>query len=481
MKTDLLRKKISKITNAFWQKEILDYYSVDSSSYQIRPKVVVMPKTIQEVADIVKFASKNKIPVTPRGAGTGLVGSAIGDGIIIDLKHFDKISVHKDSVTVGAGVYKGNLDDALKIKKKFFGPNPSVGPYCTLGGMISANASGSRTLKYGATIDNLLELTVVDGKGKIQKLPAKKQLERQIHRIARSANMKNFPNVSKNSCGYRLDLISSDKNSYKIFGGAEGTLGIIVSAKLKIYDTPKRRLLQIISYDSAIKAAKDCPQINNLEPSALEFVDKLTLKNISYKLPTKTQCLLFAEFDDKISEKSKKLKKISHGRVIRQLTKEKDINKWWRFRDSSLSYSLKSIAKDERAPHIIEDGTVPVEKLDNLIMLISDIKKISKGRIVTYGHAGNGNLHVRLISKNKNKKSVEKIAERYFSKIFELGGTISGEHGDGLARSKYVRRQYGDETYQVFKNIKKLLDPTGILNPQKIITTRKTITENLQL
>ncbi len=482
MKAELLASKISKITsNAFWDKEILDFYSVDSSSYLIRPKVVVLPKTLQEVSSIVKFAASYKIPVIARGAGTGLVGSAIGDGIIIDLKNFNKISVLKSSVVVGAGVLKGNLDQALKKKKKFFGPNPSVGPYCTIGGMISANASGSRTLKYGASIDNLQEITIVDGKGRVLKLPSKNPLEKRIFSIAKSADMKNFPKVSKNSCGYRLDAITSEKKSCKIFSGSEGTLGIIISAKLKIYKIPNKKSLQIISYDSSVKAAKDCPQIIKLKPSALEFVDKPTLKNIRYKIPAKTQCLLFAEFDERINEKSKRLKQIIHGKVIRHLNKENDINKWWRFRDSSLSFSLKSIAKDERAPHIIEDGTVPVEKLDRLILLISEIKKISKGRIITYGHAGNGNLHVRLISKNKNKKTVERIAKHYFSKIIELGGTISGEHGDGLARSKFVKIQYDKKTYQAFKKIKKLLDPVGILNPDKVITNQKSITENLQL
>ena len=115
------------------------------------------------------------------------------------------------------------------------------------------------------------------------------------------------------------------------------------------------------------------------------------------------------------------------------------------------------------------------------MLLIGEIKKMSKGRTVIYGHAGNGNLHVRLISKNKNKKLIEKIAKYYFSKVIQLGGTISGEHGDGLARSRFVRLQYGEKTYLAFKKIKKLLDPTMILNPEKIITNQKSITKNLCL
>jgi len=483
MKISVLGTKLSKLVSGqvLWNNEILEYYSVDSSSYQIRPKVVVIPKSIQDVIAVVKFASKNKVPVTPRGAGTGLVGSAIGDGIIVDMKNFDKIKVLKNSVVVGAGALKGNLDIDLKKHKKFFGPNPSIGPYCSIGGMIATNASGSHTLKYGATIDNLLQVTIISSYGKVLKFPSNKNLENTIYKIARTIDLKNYPDVSKNSCGYRLDTITNSKNAYKIFSGAEGTLGIIISAKLKIYNSPKTKFLQIISYDSLIKAANDCPQIIKLKPSALEFVDQITLKNIKYKIPSNATCLLFAEFDNKIQQNTSKLKKLVHGRVIYQLSKEYDIAKWWKFRDLSLAYSLKSISKDEKAPHIIEDATVPIENLDKLMLLIGEIKKMSKGRTVIYGHAGNGNLHVRLISKNKNKKLIEKIAKYYFSKVIQLGGTISGEHGDGLARSRFVRLQYGEKTYLAFKKIKKLLDPTMILNPEKIITNQKSITKNLCL
>lgn len=483
MKTNVLGAKLTKLVSGqvSWDNEILDYYSVDSSSYQIKPKLVVIPKSIQDVIAVVKFASKNKISITPRGAGTGLVGSAIGNGIIVDLKNFDKIKVLKNSVVVGAGVLKGNLDIALKKHKKFFSPDPSIGPYCTIGGMIGTNASGIHTLKYGAIIDNLIQVTLVSSDGKVLKLPSNKNLENCIYKIAKTIDLKNYPDVSKNSCGYRLDTISNSKKAYKIISGSEGTLGIIISAKLKTYNPPKTKFLQIISYNSLMNAATDCPQIIKLKPSALEFVDQITLKNIKYKIPPKAKCLLFAEFDNKIHQNTSKLKKLIHGKVIYQLSKENDIAKWWKFRDSSLSYSLKTIAKDENAPHIIEDATVPIEKLDKLMLLIGEIKKMTKGRIVIYGHAGNGNLHVRLISKNKNKKLIEKIAKYYFSKVIQLGGTISGEHGDGLARSRFVRLQYGNKTYLAFKKIKKLLDPAKILNPEKIISNQKSITKNLRL
>ena len=168
MKILEIRRSLKKIIkgDVLWDDEILNYYSVDSSSFQIKPNVVVIPRTEKEVISVIKFANKNKISVTVRGGGTGLVGGALNKNIIMDLKKLDKIKVQKKFVVVGAGTSKGRLDKVLKIKGKFFPPNPSVGPYCALGGILGNNASGSRTLKYGSAIDNVQEITFVDGLGK---------------------------------------------------------------------------------------------------------------------------------------------------------------------------------------------------------------------------------------------------------------------------------------------------------------------------
>ncbi len=186
--------EISKIRNCLqklnsgdvlWDHEILKFYSVDSSLFQVIPKVVVIPKTEKDVISVVKFANKNKISITPRGSGTGLVGSALNDGIIIDLKKIDTINIQKNYVKIGAGVIKGSLDKELKIQRKFFPPNPSIGPFCSLGGIIGNNASGSRTLKYGSTIDNIIEITFVDGQGKKITLPNDKKTGKKIIKCAK--------------------------------------------------------------------------------------------------------------------------------------------------------------------------------------------------------------------------------------------------------------------------------------------------------
>jgi FAD/FMN-containing dehydrogenase len=155
-----------------FDKQSLDLYSVDASSYIVKPSVVVIPENEQDIISILKYASKNKISVTVRGAGTGLVGSALGKGIILDLKNFDKMRMNQNYVEVGAGVFKGNLDRELKKRSRFFAPNPSIGPYCTIGGMGATNASGSHSLKYGSTIDNLLGVRIITANGSVVELPS---------------------------------------------------------------------------------------------------------------------------------------------------------------------------------------------------------------------------------------------------------------------------------------------------------------------
>lgn len=456
----------------FQDDEILRFYSVDASLYQVIPKMVIFPKNEKDIIKIIKYANKNKISVTPRGAGTGLVGNSLNTGIILDLKNMNSIKGSKNFVTVQPGVLKGNLDNYLKSRKKFFPPNPSIGVYCSIGGIIGNNASGSRTLKYGSAIDNISEITFVDGKGKKIKLPSDKKFGKKILKLSEKINLSKYPQTSKNSCGYRLDQIKSINDTHKILVGSEGTLGIIVSAKLKTRDIPNKKILFIIEYNSVQKAAKNCLEIRETNPSAIEFVDRETLKNFNFNFKKNTQCLLFVEYDSNLKINEKKLCKVAKMRKLNKIQSEKEIQRWWKYRDLALAYSLKSIKTKDRVPHIIEDAAVPLEKLGELFSLVEHINKKFQTRSVMYGHAGNGNIHVRIISNRKNIRSLQKISLEYFDRVIKLGGTITAEHGDGIARSEYIEKQYGTKNYLVFKELKKMFDPKKILNPGKITDYR---------
>ncbi len=470
-----IRKSLKNLIlgDVLWDEEILKFYSVDSSFYQTIPKIVVVPKTEKDVILAVKFATKNKISITVRGAGTGLVGGALTENIVLDLKNLNKIKIKNDYAYVGTGVIKGILDRELKSKGKFFPPNPSIGPFCAIGGMIGNNASGSRTLKYGSTIDNIQEITFVDGRGRKITLPENHAIGKKITKFAKKIKKKYYPKVSKNSCGYRLDCVNSIKETHKVFIGSEGTLGIILSAKLCLKKIPSKRLLFVVEYTSPKSAAIDCIKIKKTFPSAIEFVDKPTLENIDFKFKKNTNCLLFVEYDSNIQKNEKTFFNLISGKLVKKLMKQKEIEKWWKYRDLALSYSLKSIKKENQNPHLIEDATVPLEKLAKLFSIIEKLGNKFQIRTVMYGHAGNGNIHLRIVSGRQKSKQLEKISKWYFNQIFRMGGTISGEHGDGIARSNFVKKQYGEKNYQVFKKFKKYLDPKNILNPGKIIDTKK--------
>ncbi len=215
--------------------------------------------------------------------------------------------INKKSIVVSSGVLKGKLDKELDKVGKNFPPNPSIGNFCSVGGMLGNNSSGSRSLKYGSMIDNVSEVTFIDGNGNKIKLPENKNVGKKIFGMIKIDNEK-IPKTSKNSSGYRIDKIKSHRDAHKIIIGSEGTLGIILSAKLNIIDNPKKRILFVIEYKSIFEAAKNSLEINKTRPSTLEFVDRNTLKQIKFNFTKNTKCLLFVEYDEKIEKKYKKVK-----------------------------------------------------------------------------------------------------------------------------------------------------------------------------
>lgn len=476
---EFLQKKISG--DVLWDNDILRFYSVDASSYQIIPEVVIIPKNEKDVINAVRFAKKHQKALTVRGAGTGLVGNSLNNGIVLDMKNFDTVRMKKKYVIVGTGTKKGRLDEKLMRHGKFFPPNPSIGRYCSIGGMLGNNSSGSRSLKYGSTIDNVLEVTFVDGNGKKITLPQNSKIGSKIFALTKKINWDKIPDVTKNSSGYRIEHVTSLNDTQKAIVGSEGTLGIIISAKLRIRDIPENRVLYIIEYNSLRNAAEDCPRILKTNPSAVEFVDAKTLKNLDLGFGNDTKCLLFIEYDSNITSSKKHIKHFTKGKIRKRTTSERVIRQWWRLRDLSLHYSLKSISLKDRIPHVIEDAAVPIKNLAGLFGIVEDINKKFSTDAIIYGHAGNGNIHVRLQADRQDPKNIKKIAKFYFRQIMRLGGTISGEHGDGLARTEFVKIQYGPENFKIFKQLKDIFDPYNILNPGKVISQKSTMIQNLDM
>ena len=277
----------------FVEPHHLRYYSVDASGYCVKPSAVAFPGTAEDVAGLVRRAISGGTSVTARGGGTGLVGGSLNRGIILDMSGFRKVRINEDTADAGPGVPRGMLDEMLEGSSRFFAPNPSVGRYCTIGGMVATNASGSRSLKYGSTLDNLEEVTLVDGRGDIITLPQNKDYSVQVARICGKADLESYPATTKNSCGYRLDAVPTAAESHRVVAASEGTLGVIISARLRTFPEPRERRLVVIGYDSELEAAEDCAGIVRHRPSALEVVGPDVLECAM----TPAICLLLAEFD----------------------------------------------------------------------------------------------------------------------------------------------------------------------------------------
>ncbi|MEM2856623.1 MAG: FAD-linked oxidase C-terminal domain-containing protein [Candidatus Nitrosocaldaceae archaeon] len=482
-------------------------YASDASSYEILPKCIVLPKDVEDVIATINFAKEHNIQVIARGGGSGLAGQAIGDGIILDFsRYMNEVYVEDKHVYAQPGLYKGMLDKILSKYNKFLPPDPSSSNFCTIGGMIGTNASGAHTVKYGSMIDYVLELEVVLADGsiinakpiKVDEIDDSKEgkiAKRLLELLKPNMELINskFPKVSKNSCGYRIDrIIKGDIIDVpKIFVGSEGTLGIVTKAKLKIRDIPSKRVLFLLGFKDTLDAVLNVNNILALKPSALELIDKSVIdlartSNKEFaKISANINALLFVEFDEYIDEKIKLLleQKINYEYIEYSLEKD-EIDKIWNIRKNALAYTMKIRDNDKKPIALMEDPVVDPSNLSKLINNVKDICNKYSLDYIIYGHAGDGNLHVRPLvdlSKKEQIYASSMFVNDMIESIINLNGIISAEHGDGLARSEFIKNIYGEEIYSLFVKIKDLFDPAYIFNKDKKIISKSIFLNNLRM
>src|ERR671925_762911 len=276
---DLLRIAKGEVLDDSWSRRV---YSVDASNYEIEPTAVVCPADEHDVQHMCQYSFAKKIPITARGAGTGLLGQSLSEGMILDFtKHMDKITeIGEDYVIVQPGIVKGLLDKELKKRNKFLPPDPASSNYCTVGGMIADNSSGIHCLGYGSTIDFLDEIEIVYADGKRGFASAGKfddRMTRLQKLLSPHANVirNGYPQVSKNSCGYRLDAVMASRfMPQKVFAASEGTLGVVTCAKLKIVDIPAHRCMMVLGFEDLLAAVSAITAILKFSPVALEMLDQ---------------------------------------------------------------------------------------------------------------------------------------------------------------------------------------------------------------
>ncbi|MDC0230986.1 FAD-binding protein [Aureispira] len=421
------------------------------------PEVVVLPDNVEQLSLVMRFCYEHNIPVTTRGGGTGLAGGALPvcGGLLLSMERFDKIieiDEHNLQVTTEAGVITEVLQIALQDKGLYFPPDPSSSGTSFIGGNIATNAGGPRAVKYGVVKDYVLNLEVVLSTGDV---------------IWTGAN------TLKNSTGYNLT---------QLMVGSEGTLGIITKAVLKLIPYPTQSLLMLVPFYSLFKAAEAVSAVfkAGITPSCLELMDRRAiditlnyLQDHSIQLDDKIQAHLILEVDGNHLEKlyhdcgkiQEILDQFECGNILfADDTTSKE--KLWKIR-KNISRAVKLYSDVKKA-----DTVVPRAELPKLLKGIHDICNLHGINFVSFGHAGDGNIHVSLLKENISdefwNKEIDSVIFAIFTLVKSLGGTISGEHGIGLVQKKYMEIVFSEIEINLMRSVKKTFDLKLILNPQKI-------------
>ncbi|MDR0453282.1 MAG: FAD-binding protein [Deferribacteraceae bacterium] len=472
--------------------------STDAGLYQIEPAALLYPKNTQDVVSAVIFAGKYNLPVHPRGAGSGLCGSAIGHGIVIDFTKFmntlKSFNPDKLTFTCEPGYRCGELEQLLADTGIFFPPAPSSGEYATFGGMYGTNAGGAYSVKYGNTADYLIDAEIVFADGFVHTLndiasaepahlsPAFYELFKEIaanRKLISSA----YPDLPCNVCGYDLRNMA-EKNRlrlHKLFGGSEGTLGIVTEMTFRLRHKPKFSALIVAYFNDIVSSAKAAQLALAEKPAGIEIMDKSLLKiaaehepSLKGGIPEGYDNVLLMEFEsDRLQNAENTAKKCMKEIAAQNLSPEislalttEEAERFHTVRKAAVPilYLLKG---KKRIIPMIEDSAIPADKLVAYFRGLYKIFEEHGVNFVLYGHIAKGLLHTRPLLDMKDRvdiKHIKPITDAVFNLVHGLGGTISGEHGDGRIRSFYIPMQYHD-IYDIFLQVKKLLDPKNIFNP----------------
>jgi FAD/FMN-containing dehydrogenase/Fe-S oxidoreductase len=489
-------------------------YATDASVYQIIPAGVVIPKSRDDVVCTVALCARHACPITARGGGTSQAGQAIGPGVVIDLsKYLNRIleiNPRQKWARVEPGVVLDELNTELKPIGLQFAPDVSTANRATLGGMMANNSSGAHSIVYGKTIDHVLEQTVVLSDGSTvhfapltedewQSKCTLETLEGDCYRTLSKLTEQHadeverrYPKILRRVGGYNLDAFvrwdPKPRTLVPLMVGSEGTLGIVVEAKIQLVELPKAKALCVVHFNDLLDALAATPRILRHNPSAVEVVDKMILDstklNIAYArlrgfLHGDPEAVLIVEFFGDSAEElvprmdalEAELRDAGVGYHVHRATDPAEQKRIWELRKAALGLSMRQRG-DAKAISFVEDTAVPPEHLrdyiDRFLMIVADHGTTAG----VYAHASVGCLHVRPVINLKTEAGVgqfQSIAEQVAELVLEYGGAVCGEHGDGLVRSGFQEKMFGPELYQAFRELKRAFDPQGILNPGKIV------------
>lgn len=433
-------------------EDLIPYSFDGTAALKHKPACVAFPASTEEVASCVKLAAEHRVPIVTRGSGTGLSGGSVPlDGcLVLCLVKLDQIiEVDARNLTIRAqcGVITKEIDDAAAKHGLFYPPDPGSMKISTIGGNVAENSGGLRGLKYGVTRDYVMGMTVVLADGSIATLGNK---------------------CVKDVAGYSLK---------DLFIGSEGTLGIITEVLLKLLPRPAARRTMLAMYDSMEAAAETVSAIiaARIIPCTLEFLDRMTLRCVEdyakIGLPD-VEALLLMETDGHpaaVEDEAARMLDIAKQNGAREVKMAADEAESARLA-SARRNAFSALAR-VKPTTILEDVTVPRSELAKMVKFINDTAAKHRLLIGTFGHMGDGNLHPTFLTNEKDHEEMHRIElalEEIVQETIALGGTVTGEHGVGLAKKAFLKQQFGEASYALLHLVKKALDPNALLNPGKI-------------
>ncbi len=497
-------------------------YSTDASIYQMKPVGVVIPRHKDDVLAVVDVARRTGVPILPRGGGTSLAGQTVNHAIVIDFsKYMDgllEVNASEQWARVQPGIVLDTLNGMLSSHGLKYAPDPSTANRASVGGGIGNNSCGSHSVVYGKTSDHVLELDVVlaDGseahfsdispsrlESKLNGDGLESSIYRAIREIARSHSEEiaaRYPDIMRRVSGYNLDrfMNGGSVNLSQMLVGSEGTLGVITEAKVNLVPTPKATALAIAHFDTLGEACDATPAILEHSPAAVELVGEMLLER-TRNSPTFSRrmtfvnghpgAILVVEFTgDSPAEAESRARKLKDALARRRLGYDCiTINdaggqaNVWAVRKAGLGL-LMSVRGDAKPIPFVEDTAVSPEHLGRFVRRFDEIVGSHNTTAGYYGHASVGCLHIRPLVGLKTREGLEtmtSIASEIADLVQEFGGSLSGEHGDGIVRGVWTEKMFGPKIYDAFRQVKQTFDPDGIMNPGKIIDTPP-LTENLR-
>lgn len=534
--TPLARRELGESLHGrvSFEPTTLGLYATDASHYQQTPLAVVIAQHPDDVRTALRLAHRHKIPVTPRGGGTSLSGQTFGPGIVIDVsQHLDQtleINLDDPYARVQPGVVRDQLNDQLKPHGHHFAPDPATGNRATIAGMIGNNAAGMRSIRYGQTIDHVLELTVAlcDEHATVITLGPEsaeqwghnsrgESAAARIHRGVRhliedhhGEIQDHYPKVMRRVAGYALDRFAlhphgspADRdaglapvppgqrwNLAHLICGSEGTLAFILEAKIRLTPLPAATAMCVVQFDDVLEALGHVQTINATNPSAVELLDQVVLTEARRNPATRHMAtfihgdpaaMLIVEYAGPILEATHhqarqladRLSQNDIGHAHRVYTTASEQAHVWNTRKLGLGL-ISNTTGPVKGQAFVEDAAIPLPHLREYARRLTELCQSLDVPCSLYGHASVGVIHFRPmldLHREDHRETMRQIAEQAFAWCCEFHGCFSGEHGDGLVRGQFVKPFYGERLYQAFRKLKRLFDPAHLMNPGKIVDT----------